>query len=959
MPLTPSRRSFLLGAAAAAAVFATAGGAAAPAFAADPYAPLLDRRRDFLTGGAVAATSAALASKRASIDANVSALRASFDRSPGRVGLWPDLPLNQLGSAAAATDNMGLTFNQITSLALAWASAGSAHHADPALLDDLTGALTFMAGKYASTTKKAGNWWFWEIGAPRQVADTLTLLGDSAPSDASSKLITAVRYFVPDPNKRTGSSLREAGANRADKAFSCIARGLLSQNPDDIVLGRNALSDVDGGGALSLFGLVTSGDGFYTDGSFVQHSKLPYSGTYGGVAIAGTAECMALLAGSQWAVNDPDMQNLLDAIEKTFAPFQWDVRAMDTTRGRAVSRQFERDYDSGFAIASAILVLSDSASETQRTRYRALIKGWLSRTTDQPVASNRQSLAESARSLGVLEDATVSPAPAPIGITNTVVQERIVHHRGDWAAVVSTSSKRIGRYEWGNFENRVGWYQGDGVLYLYHRSDPGQFSDDFWPTVDPYALPGITVNGETRAIGPGNGTSVPGASNGYAGGVTLGGEIGTTAMDLQNATGKLSANKSWYFLSDSLVCVGSGITDTSGTSVRTIAENRAFAPGKLPVVRIDDAAASLTDTLQSAATVHVDGHAGFIALTPDGLQPQKLGVRSESRTGNWEAINSGGDTGGTSDPVSRDFVRIEQAHPQPGGWYAYQVLPLASAAQTTAAASNPGVRVLVADASAHLIEAGGARLGHFFAAGQWAGYTVTGACAIGHRTAPAAPTVVDSVRPMAVVGARVTEVVLAQPTKAGGSVTVTFPFDAPGETLSVDDGVTIDSTSPLRLTVDMGANRGAERRVTFASPATPEPVTVRYVDGSGATVAPDKTLTGDLGDAYTAVAADPAGYRLVTTPDNAHGTIGDQPITVTFVYEKISTSTPTPTGSSGSSNGQGSGGSDAGGGLADTGSDALGLGLGAAAVTAAGAAAAIGARLARSRDASETEVPTE
>ncbi|WP_285725927.1 polysaccharide lyase family 8 super-sandwich domain-containing protein [Psychromicrobium xiongbiense] len=949
MPLSPSRRSFLLGAAAAAAAFALPLPGAA-AITADRFSVLVDRRRDFLTGGSVAATHPALAQKRSTIDASVTALRASFNRSAGRTNLWPNLPLDKLGSLASHTDNMGLTFNQITSLALAWASAGSIHHADSDLLIDIAGALTFMAGKYTQATKKAGNWWFWEIGAPRQVADTLTLLGDSAPTDPATQLITAVRFFAPDPNKRTGSTLQETGANRSDKALACIARGLVSRNADDVALGRDALSDVRGGGKLSLFALVSSGDGFYADGSFIQHGGLPYSGTYGGVAISGVAECMAMLAGSEWAVADPAMGNLLDAIDKTFAPFQWDARTMDTTRGRAVSRQFSRDYDSGFAIATAVLVLAESGSSAQRDHCRALVKGWLSRTTDQNVGANSQGLAASARSLAVLDDASVIPPGPRIGITNTYTQERMVQHRGDWAAVVSTSSKRIGRYEWGNLENSLGWYQGDGVFYLYHRADPTQFSADFWPTVDPYALPGITVNGELRQSGAAAGTGIPTALNSYAGGVTLGGEIGTTAMDLQNATKKLSANKSWYFLKDSVVCVGSGITDSSGTTVRTMVENRGFAPGNLPAVHCDGAPRTLNDTLQSASSVHVEGHAGFVALTPDSLAPQTLGVRSESRTGTWQAINSGGDTGGTTDPVNRDFLRIEQAHPAADGWYAYQVLPLASADQTAAAAQSPQVRVLVADRSCHIIDAAGGRLGHFFTAGTWAGYTASGPCAIGHRTTPApvaggGPGRTGIVR-QAVAGAQLTEVVLAQPTRAGGTVTVTFPFDAPGTTLSIDPGVTVTSTSPLTLTAVMDTLRGGERRVTFASMATSEAVTVRFVDGNGTSVAPDQSLTGALGDAYTATAATPDAYRLVTTPQNASGTFGDQPVTVTFVYEAAAPAAdPSPAASSGSVGSAPSGAAPAApstdsgdsDSLASTGIDLFGLGLGAAAATAAGA----------------------
>ncbi|TDE88818.1 sugar isomerase [Occultella glacieicola] len=804
MTFTPSRRHFLLGASAAAALFAS-GSPALPAAAADPYQELLARRREFLTGGSLAASHVGLAAKRAAIDETVSGLLATFERTPGRTYLWPELPVNGAGNTAEV-GNLGVTANQVTVLATAWASAGSRYHDDPDLLADLQGALAFLSGQYRADRSRPGNWWFWEIGLPRQLADTLTLLGANVPAQTLAALMAAVRFHAPDPNVRRGSTLKETGANRVDKALSCIVRGLLTGSDADVTLGRDALSDVAGGGRNSLFNVVTSGDGFYADGSFVQHGYLPYSGTYGGVAITGVAEVLAMLAGSRWAVTDANLANLLDAVDTTFAPFQWDVRTMDATRGRAVSRQAERDYDSGFAIASAVLVLAESAPAEQRSRHRALVKGWLERTTDQSVATNDQTLAASARSLAVLEDAGVPAGPARTGTTNTYNQERVVHHRGDWAAVVNTSSRRIGRYEWGNRENNLGWYQGDGVLFVYHREDPAQFSADFWPTVDPYALPGITVNGESRASGEADGTGIPRAGNTYAGGLTVGGEIGTTAMDLTNATGTLTANKSWYFLSGSVVCVGSNIADTSGTGVRTIAENRAFAVGARPVVRIDGRPAMLTEDLAPARNVHVAGHAGFVALTAPGRAEQRFGVRAERRTGTWQAINSGGDTAGSADEVSRDYVRIEHHHESEAGWYAYEVLPLATLGETM---RRPRVSVLLAEDLAHLIETlDGARMGHFFAAGAWAGYTVSGPCAVGHRQVPAAP---GSGGPAQVR----TEVVISQPTKSGGQVTVEFPFDAPGAVVDADATVTVLGKTPLSVRVDASTPRGAEHRITF------------------------------------------------------------------------------------------------------------------------------------------------
>ena len=63
-------------------------------------------------------------------------------------------------------------------------------------------------------------------------------------------------------------------------------------------------------------------------------------------------------------------------------------------------------------------------------------------------------------------------------------------------------------------------------------------------------------------------------------------------------------------------------------------------------------------------------------------------------------------------------------------------------------------------------------------------------------------------------------------------------------------------------------------------------VTVNYVDENDVSVATSETLTGYVGDDYVSEAKDVLHYTLKTTPDNASGTFGENPITVTYVYKQ-------------------------------------------------------------------------
>ncbi|MBC6128520.1 LPXTG cell wall anchor domain-containing protein [Listeria booriae] len=67
---------------------------------------------------------------------------------------------------------------------------------------------------------------------------------------------------------------------------------------------------------------------------------------------------------------------------------------------------------------------------------------------------------------------------------------------------------------------------------------------------------------------------------------------------------------------------------------------------------------------------------------------------------------------------------------------------------------------------------------------------------------------------------------------------------------------------------------------------TAQPVTVQYVDESGASIAPQETLTGEFGRPYTSEAKKLTGYVLTEAPANATGVFTNQAQTVIYMYHK-------------------------------------------------------------------------
>lgn len=769
---------------------------------------LIQRRATMLVGSGNAANVPALADSLKQISADAASSWQAMTLAAGAPGIWPDLPMLGI-SASTATGNMGVTFDRITSLAEAWATQGTDQYGDDKLAADLVSALTWMSvHQYVAGKAAAGNWWFWEIGGPRQVGDSLVLLYDKVPADVRTNLLAAARYFAPNPNYRgRGTSFAETGANRSDKALNTALRGILDNRPDEVAMARDALSDVAGGGRNSLFTYVTSGDGFYRDGSFIQHTYLPYVGTYGTVTLSGVAAILALLGGSAWAVTDPNQSVFLDSIQKSFQPFVVGGRIMDTVRGRAVSRQNEPDYVDGATLVASTLLLASGAPQPYQSTFLSLAKGWLEQCTDvNLVAVPKLTIAQALLVSGVATDASVQPAPAPVVTQAFGDQDRLVHHRGSWSSVVNVSSKRIGRYEWGNNENNLGWYQGDGMLFVYLPGvDPSQYSADFWPTVDPYRLPGTTVNDEVRTSGAGGaGTGIPRAFQAFAGGLALESRWGIQGMDHLNFDKTLSGKKSWFFLDDGIVCLGAGIAGTGGHGVFTTVENRSFAVGKAPVLRVDHANTRMQpgqSPLPVIRSLHIEGYAGVVLLDAEGVSgtPQ---VQVVSRQGTWNAINSGSDTGGTTDVKQRDYVTLTHPHgvdPASGG-YAYYLLPGAEHSTTFATEAQKPVTVLANNAAAQAIahDGSGVTLANFYGVpgSPVQGMQVSGPCSVGvHRD-----------------GDTIT-VALADPSRTQSSATLVLPDSGSFTVSQADAGASLVGAGPLTLRFALDGHGHAQQIV--------------------------------------------------------------------------------------------------------------------------------------------------
>jgi hyaluronate lyase len=813
-------------------------GGLAEAAAADEFDVLRLRWAAILTGGAIDPTHPDYATVLARLNSAAQQLRATLDTSSGRSALWSDAPVG----SAYPSGNLFTCYDRLRTLAVCWATPGGIYYADPSLATDALAALDFLQTRaYNAGQTEYGNWWDWEIGAPQALQDICVLLYAQLGAAQLANHLAAIDHFVPSPYTMMSQAIASSGANRVDLARVVAVRGILGKVGTKIATARDSISDT--------LRYVLAGDGLYLDGSYVFHTNLALTGSYGLDQLRVTAQLAQLLQGSSWAVADATMTTLHRAVTTSYAPVVCRGLVTDTVRSRSISRSYAPDAADGLQASLHVLRLALTAPTDQAARLRSVAKGWLLANTIRPV-STYGGVAGMALAKPVLDDASIPAAAEPIGHTLLPDMDRTVHRRPGWAFSLSLSSARIARFESINGENVHGWHTGDGMGLLHLDSDPAQYNDAFWPTVDPYRLPGTTVDTGALADAAGSHT-VPAAT--WVGGAVLDGQYAAIGMDLRGFGVTLTARKSWFCLDDCVVALGAGITSTDGRSIQTVVDNRNLHDPAGATLTVDGTVQS--DSLGTPVTLsgihwaHQAGTGGY--LFPGGAS---LSTLRQDRTGSWHDINGGGST----TPITRRYLALWLDHgvSPSGATYAYALLPGLTSAATAARAASPTVQIVANTASVQAVTHAGLGLtaANFFAAGSVAGITVDAPCSVLMREANGQLTlsVADPTRSVATVTVQIART---------GYVSAT-----PGP------GTSVIATGPNRITVlaEVGGAHGAPRNATLSTSGSPlaagaatalVPVVDAYVrDGSysGTNYGADTTLvvkaTGNTDDGYNRIA---------------------------------------------------------------------------------------------------------
>lgn len=517
----------------------------------------------------------------------------------------------------------------------------------------LRDVITSLLSKYSNDKPNTGNWWHWEIAIPKQINTLLISLGQCLDWDIQQQLLSASRYHLPasdmqNAGKSSGKKgFKNTGANRVDTVLIVVQRSLIAKDESALA---EALSNL-----WPVLDYVEAGDGFYRDGGFIQHADIPYIGTYGKVLFEGVVEILTILKGTKWQPDARVYALLVQRLSDHVIPFMAQGHMLDIVNGRGVARGNKQSAGHGADMIKVLRQLQLVVPEQLHSKVDELIKR------------------------------AESPATAVYSAYYPSI-DRLVYHSDIYSAALAMHSNRIGNYECINGENLKGWFTADGMSYLYLRADDFM---DVWPVLDLKTPPGTTTNGKTP--------SLCGGSESYAGkksalnhvGGLVAGEVGVAVMDFYNWDNSVRMKKSWFYLPDKIVAVGSGAKGAVYTNVL-----QSF---------IDPAKVAAYSDIQGDNYFHYADSDRETSLGVYLPYPQKWQRSFKQISGAWSDINKQTPMNAVYNDVSKRRLTLNLLHDKDRQHYAYILLPNQTAQRLQSFIAKPDVRILQQDVKAHAV----------------------------------------------------------------------------------------------------------------------------------------------------------------------------------------------------------------------------------------------------------------
>ncbi|HCZ8811871.1 TPA: polysaccharide lyase 8 family protein [Staphylococcus aureus] len=508
------------------------------------------------------------------------------------------------------------------------------------------------------------NWWDYEIGTPKSLTNTLILLNGDISSDEKKKYTAPIKTFAPKSDEilsSVGKAEPAKGGNLVDIAKVKLLESIIEEDKD---MTKNSIDSFN-----KVFTYVQSNstgkerNGFYKDGSYIDHQDVPYTGAYGVVLLEGISQMMPMIKETPFKETSQNDTILKSWIDDGFMPLIYKGEMMDLSRGRAISRENETSHSASVTVMKSLLRLSDAMDESTKAKYKKIVKTSVKSDSSYKQNDYLSSYSDISKMKALMEDSTLSTNDLTQQLKIYNDMDRVTYHNKDldFAFGLSMTSKNVARYESINNENLKGWHTGAGMSYLYN-SDMKHYRDNFWATADMKRLAGTTTldNEEPKENKNSDKT--------FVGGTRFDDQHASIGMEFENQDKTLTAKKSYFILNDKIVFLGTGIknTDSSMNPVTTI-ENRKANGYTL-----------YTDDKQTTNSDNQETNSVFLESTDTKknigyhfLNKSKINVKKESHTGKWSEINKSQKTEDKKD----EYYEVTQKHSNSDNKYGYVLYP--------------------------------------------------------------------------------------------------------------------------------------------------------------------------------------------------------------------------------------------------------------------------------------------
>ncbi|MBQ4110185.1 MAG: polysaccharide lyase 8 family protein [Clostridia bacterium] len=598
-----------------------------------------------------------------------------------------------------STADMNIQFTRLRQMAVGYATKGTDSYKSESLKNDILSMLDWMYENLYGVDEMNNcgwrdttlfNWWEWQIGVPQNLSQILLLMRNDMSSEDMNKYLKLIDYFA-DYDGATG-------ANLVDTAYPRLISALLKKNSKEFFEIKTYLE------RDMAYQQYTNGEGTHRDGSYRYHYYYAMNGTYGTSYVYGIAMVVNILNGTKFAITGCEKDEYIEWIFKGFETTMYNGKLMSMFRGRHPGGE----KGTAISVVNGLLQIADIMDNDEYQRLCSAIKYNCVRGGITPDSGFKY---PAIKKYNEIMSSSEIPLREKYSNFNVFyITDKVVWQNNNFAFAISMNSSRTSGWESINGENKKGWYQGDGMVYMYYPEDNTfNYENEYWNKVDPYMLPGTTVDEQEREERSIHDQRVYKSSKNFVGGVSLKGKSGIAVMELESChndyddgmtstygnslpvhNNDLVAKKAWFAFDDELVALGSGINSTMNSNVKTVIENR-IADGVNIVADDVPVNAGTENAILTPGYINVNDKAGYIFNNNT-----EINLKKEVDTYNFLKIwtNHG------KNPVNEK--------------YSYITLPDKTVEETKAYYENPDVKILANTESVQAVKEKNGITGYVF-----------------------------------------------------------------------------------------------------------------------------------------------------------------------------------------------------------------------------------------------------